>query len=125
MNRSQPGPGFAAHRSASPLDPPPPFNPTIPPTNSESLHPTSLTATHTTATRVQSPCRTSTFCHTNPGEFEQAAGKAAPVVVGREDTFAAVAPVDDRLAAVGQPHAKRSKHARVLPFRCLLSMIGM
>jgi len=104
---------------------PPYFNPVIRPTNSESLHPPSLTATYTTATPVQSPCWTSAFCHSNPGKFGEAAGKAASVVVGREDTFAAVAPVDDRLTAVRAPHAKRSSPARLFPVRWLLSMLRM
>jgi len=61
----------------------------------------------------------------DPGEFGEAAGKAVPVVVGREDTFAAVAPVDDRVPVVGHPNAKRSSHARFLPVRWLLSMLRM
>ena len=101
------------------------FYPPIRPTNSESLHPPSLTATNTTASRVQSPCRTSTFCHSNPGQFGEAAGKAVPVGGGAEDMFAAVAPVDDRLIAVGHPHEKRSSHARFLPISWLLSMLRM
>jgi hypothetical protein len=48
-----------------------------------------------------------------------------PAVVGREDTFAAVTPVDERTPAVAHPNAKRSSHARVVPVRWLLSNLRM
>ena len=59
------------------------------------------------------------------GEFGQAAEEAAPIVVGAEDAFAAVAPIDDMVPAVGHPHAQGSSDERILPIRRQLSMLRM